>query len=168
MCMWTTKEAECQRTDVFELWCWRRLLRLPWRREIKPINLKGNRFWIFIERTDAEAEASVLWPPDAKNWLTGKDPEAGKDWRWEKGMTENEMVGWHHWLVGHEFEKVPGVGDGQGSLTCYSPWGCKESDMTTGKTIALIIWVFVSKVISLLFNMLSRFVLAFFHGASIF
>ena len=73
----------------------------------------------------------ILWPPDAKNWLLGKDPDAGKDWRQEeKGTTEDEMVGWHHRLNGHEFEEAPGVGDGQGSLACCSPWGCKEVDMT--------------------------------------
>ena len=82
-------------------------------------------------RTDPEAETLVLWPPDAKNWLTGKDPNAGKDWRQEeKGKTEDEMVGWHHWLNGHEFEHALGVGDGQGSLARCSPWGRKESDMT--------------------------------------
>ena len=100
-------------------------------KEIKPVNPRGNQLWIFIGRIDAEAEAPILWTPDAKNWLTGKDTDAGKDWRWEeKGMTEDEMVGWHHWLSGHEFEQAPRVGDGQGSLACCSPWGCKESDMT--------------------------------------
>ena len=100
-------------------------------KEIKPVNPKGNQSWIFIGRTDAETEAPILWPFDGKNWLTGKDPNAGKDWRWqEKGMTEDEMVGWYHWLNGHEFEQAPGVGDGQGSLACWSPWGCKESDTT--------------------------------------
>ena len=100
-------------------------------KEIKPVNLKGNQSWIFIGRTDAEAETSILWPPDAKNWLIWKDPDAGKDWRQEeKGATEDEMVGWHHWLDGHELEQDLGVGDGQGSLACYSPWGCKEMDMT--------------------------------------
>ena len=87
--------------------------------------------WIFIGQTDANAETAILWPPDAKNWLTGKDSDAGKDWRQEKkGMTEDEMVGWHHWPNGHEFEQAPGVGDGQGSLACCSPWGGKESDTT--------------------------------------
>ena len=97
----------------------------------KEIKLKGNQLWIFIGRTDAEAETPVLWPPDVKNWLIGKDLDAGKDWRREeKGMTEDEMVGWHHQLDGHEFEQAPGVGDGQGGLACCSPWGHKESDMT--------------------------------------
>ena len=95
-------------------------------KEIKPVNPKGNQSWIFMGRTDAEAESPILWPPDAKNRLIRKDPDAGKDWRQEeKGMTEDEMVGWHHWLNGNEFERAPGVGEGQGSLAC-----CKESDMT--------------------------------------
>ena len=92
---------------------------------------KGNQSWIFIGRTDAEAETSILWPPDAKNWLIGKDPDAGKDWRQEKkGTTEDKIVGWHHRLYGHEFEYALGVDDGQGSLVCCSSWGRKESDMT--------------------------------------
>ena len=100
-------------------------------KESQPVNPKGNQSWIFIGRTDAEAETLILWLPDVKNWLIWKDPDAGKDWRWEeKGMTEDEMVGWHHWLDGHEFEHAPGVGDGQGSLVCCNPWGCKEPDMT--------------------------------------
>ena len=100
-------------------------------REIKLVNPKGNQSWAFTGRTDAEAETLVLWPPDAKNWLTGKDPDAGKDWRQEeKGTTEDEMVGWHHWLDGHGFEQAPGVGEGQGSLVCCRSWGHKESDTT--------------------------------------
>ena len=99
--------------------------------EIKPVNLKVNQSWIFIGRTDAKAETPILWSPDVKNWLIGKDPNAGKDWRQEEnGMTEDEMVGWHHQLDGQEFEQVPGVGDGLGSLACCSSWDCKESDMT--------------------------------------
>ena len=98
---------------------------------LKPVSPKGNQFWIFIGRTDAEAEIPILWPLGVKNWLIGKDPNAGKDWRQEnKVMTEDEMVGWHHQLHGHEFEESPGVGDGQGSLTYCSPWGHKESDLT--------------------------------------
>ena len=100
-------------------------------KEIKPISHKGDQSWVFIGRTDAEAETAVLWPPDVKNWLIGKDPDAGKDWRQEeKWTTEDEIVGWHHWLNGHEFEQAPGVGDRQGSLACCSPWGFKELDMT--------------------------------------
>ena len=100
-------------------------------KEIKPVNTKENQFWIFIGRTDAEAEAPIVWPSDVKNWLIGKDPDAGKDWgQEEKGMTEDEMVEWHHWLNGHEFEHAPEVGDGQGSLVWCSPQGCKMLDMT--------------------------------------
>ena len=91
-------------------------------KEIKPVNPKGNQSWIFIGRTDAEAETPILWPPD-ENWLIWKDPDAGKDWRQEeKGTTEDEMVGWHHWLNEHEFEQAPGDGEGQRSLACCSPW----------------------------------------------
>ena len=98
-------------------------------KDIKSVNPKGNQSWIFIGRTDAEAP--ILWPPDAKNWLIEKDRDAGKDWKQEeKETTEDEMVGWHHWIDGDEFEQGPGVGDGQGSLTCCSPWGRKESDTT--------------------------------------
>ena len=100
-------------------------------KEIKPVNPEGNQSQIFIGRTDAEAETLTLWPPDPKNSLTGKDPDAGKDWRQkETGMTDDGMVGWYHWLDGHEFEQAPGVDDGQGSLACFSPWGHKESDTT--------------------------------------
>ena len=100
-------------------------------KEIKPVNHKGNQFRIFIGRTDAKAETPILWPPDAKNWLIRKDPDAGQDWRQEeKGTTEDEIVGWHHRFNGHESEHALGVGDGQGSLACFSPWGHKESDMT--------------------------------------
>ena len=99
-------------------------LKTPQTRWLKEENsiIPQNQSWIFTGRTDAKVEATVLWPPDAKNWLIGKDPDAGKDWRQEeKGMTEDEMVGWHHQLEGHELEQAPGVGDGQGSLTCCSP-----------------------------------------------
>ena len=96
-----------------------------------PVNPKGNQSWIFIGRTDAEADTLILWPPDGKNWLIGKDPDTGKGLRpEEKWMTEDEMVGWHPWLNGHELEQALGVGDGQGYLVCYSPWGCKELDTT--------------------------------------
>ena len=95
------------------------------------VNPKGNQSWIFIGRTDAEAEAPILWPPDANSQLIRKDPDAGKDWRQEEmGTTEDEVVGWHHQLNGHEFEQAPKDGDGQGSLVCCSPWGRKESDTT--------------------------------------
>ena len=121
---WTIKKAECRRIDAFELWCWRRLLSPLDFKEIQPVHPKGNEPWIFIGRTDAEAETPILWPVDVKNWLIGKDPDNGKHRRWEeKGTTEDEMVGSHHRLDGHEFEQALGVGDGQGSLVCYNPWG---------------------------------------------
>ena len=100
-------------------------------KEIQPVHPKGDQSWVFIGRTDAEAGTPILWPPHAKNWLIGKDPDAGRDWgQEEKGTTEDEMAGWHHWLDGREFEWAPGVGDGQGGLVCYDSWGCKESDTT--------------------------------------
>ena len=99
-------------------------------KEIQSVHPKGNQSWIFTGRTDAEAEAPILWPPDAKNWLIGKDPDAGKDWRQEKGKMKDEMVGWHHQFNGQEFEQASGAGDGQGSLACCSPWGHKELDTT--------------------------------------
>ena len=98
-------------------------------KEIQPVNPQGNQSWIFIGRTDVEAENPILWLPDVKNWLIGKDAIAGKNWRQEK-MTEDEMLGWHHQLDRHEFEQALGVGDGQGSLACFSPRGLKELDMT--------------------------------------
>ena len=129
---WTIKKAEHRRINAFELWCWRRLLESPLDcKETQSVNPKGNQSWIFTGRTDAEAETPILWPPDVKKWLIGKDPDAGKDWRQEeKGTTEDEMVGWHHQLNGHGFGWTPGVGDGQGGLACCSAWGCKESDTT--------------------------------------
>ena len=107
-CFWTVVLEE---TLESSLYC----------KKIKPVNPEGNQSWIFIGRTDAESEAPILWPPDLKNWLTGKDPDAGKDWRQEKGTAEDEMVAWHHWLDGHEFEQAPGTDDGQGSLA-YCSW----------------------------------------------
>ena len=100
-------------------------------KEIQPVHPKGNQSWVFIGRTDVKAETPVLWPPDMKSWLIWKDPDVGKDWgQEEKGTTEDEMVGWHHQLNGHEFGYTLGVGNGQGGLVCCSSWGCKESDMT--------------------------------------
>ena len=101
------------------------------RKEIQPVHPKGEQSWLFIGRTDVEAETPILWPPDVKSWLIGKDSDAGKDWgQEEKGTTENEMVGWHHRLSGHGFGWTPGVGYGQGGLVCCSSWGHKESDTT--------------------------------------
>ena len=106
-------------------------------KEIKPVSPKGNQPWMFIWRTltssspDTEGELPILWPPDVKSWLIGKDTDAGKDWGQEKkGATEDKMVAWHHWLNGHESEKAQGAGDGQGGLACCSSWGRKESDTT--------------------------------------
>ena len=119
---------------VLKNWCFwtvvlQKILEHPLNcKEIQPVHPRGNQSWIFTGRTDAEAETPILWPPDTKSWLIWKDPDAGKDWRQhKKGTTEDEMVGWYHWLDGHEFEQALGVGDGQGGLACCSPWGHKES-----------------------------------------
>ena len=112
--------------------------------EIKPVHPKGNQFWIFIGRIDAEAETPKLWPPDAKDWLMGKDPNAGKYWRQEeKRTTEGEMVGWHHWLDGHEFEQAPGVGDGQGSLVCCRDWIAKIQTKLSNWTELILFIYFI-------------------------
>ena len=128
---WTIKKSERQRIDAFELWCWRRLLRVPWTAR------RSNQSILKEISPEYSLEGLMLklkhqyWPPDEKNWLIGKDPDAGKDWRQEeKGTTEDKMVRWQHQLDGHEFEQASGVGDGQGSLAYCSPWGCKESDTT--------------------------------------
>ena len=129
--MWAldVKKVEHQRIDVFEVWCWRRLLRVPWTARRSNQSLLKDEY--SLEGTGAEAEAPILWSPDMKNRFIGKDPDAGTDWRQEeKGVTEDEMAGWHHWLNGHEFEQTPGVVDGQRSLVCYSLRGCKELDTT--------------------------------------
>ena len=134
VCMWELDHKEgwelknwCIQTVVLE-----KTLESPLdSKESKPVNPKGTQSWIFIERTDAEAETPILWPPDVKSQLTEKDSDAGKDWRQkEKGMTEEEMVGWHHRFDEHEFEQAPGDGERQRSLVCFSPWGHKESDTT--------------------------------------
>jgi len=125
--MW---ELDYKESWVLKDWCFWTVVSektlespLDWK-EIQPVHPKGNQSRIFIGRTDAEAETPILWPPDAKNWLIGKDPDVGKDWMWEeKGMTENEMFGWHHLLSGHGFRWTPGVGDGQGGLTCWDTNG---------------------------------------------
>ena len=128
---WTIKKVEHWRIDAFELWFWSLLLKVPFKQRDQTVNHKGNQSWIFFGGTDAGAESPILWPPDAMNWLIGKDPDAGKDWRQEeKGATKNEMVVWHHEFDRDEFEQAPGVGDGQGGLACCSPWGHKELDTT--------------------------------------
>ena len=111
---WTVKKAECRRIDAFELWCWRRLLRVPWiaRRSNQSI-LKEISPWDSFGRNDAKAETPVLWPPHVKSWLIGKDSDAGRDWgQEEKGTTQDEMAGWHHWLDGRKSDWTPGVGEG--------------------------------------------------------
>ena len=117
---WTVKKAEHWRIDAFELWCWRKLLKSPLDcKEIQPVHSEGDQPWDFFGRNDAKAETPVLWPPPVNSWLIGKDSDAGSDWgQEEKGATQDEMAGWHHWLDGHESEWTPGVGDGQGGLAC--------------------------------------------------
>ena len=129
---WTTKAADHWKIDAFELWCWRRLLRVPWSaRRSNQLILKAISPEYPFEGLMLKLKFQLLWPPDVKNWLTGKDPDARKDWKQEKkGTTEDEMVGWHHRLDRHEFEQAPGVCDGQRSLVCCSPWGHKKSDAT--------------------------------------
>ena len=128
---------DCEESWVPKNWCFwtvvlEKTLESPLDcKEIQPVHPKGDQSWVFIGGTDGEAETPVLWPPHVKSWLIGKDSDAGRDWgQEEKGMTEDEMAGWHHWLDAHEFEWTPGVGDGQGGLACCNPWGCKESDTT--------------------------------------
>ena len=140
---------------VLKNWCF--LIVVLWKtlessldfKEIKPINPKGNQPWIFTGKTDAEAEAPILWPPKLKSWLTGKDSEAGKDRRQEeKGTKEDEMVGWYHWFNGHEFEQTLGDSEGQGSLACCIPWGCKELDTTARlnkHVIEYLVWQLIPK-----------------------
>ena len=121
---WTVKKAECRRIDAFELWCWRRPLDC---KEIQPGHSEGDQPWDFFGRNDAKVETPVLWPPHAKSWLIGKDSDAGRDWgQEEKGMTEDEMARWHHWLDGRESGWTPGVGDGQGGLAYCDSWGRKS------------------------------------------
>ena len=139
----TIKKAEHWRTDAFELWCWKRLFRVPWtaRRSNQSILKEINHEYSLEGLTDAEAEAPILWPPDAKSWLIGKDPDDGKDWGQEvKEATEDEMVRWHYQLKRHEFEQTPGDSEGQGRLTYCSPWGCKESDMPEWLNNTLLLW----------------------------
>ena len=128
-------ELDYKESWVLKNWCfWTGVLEKTFEspldcKEIQPVHPKGNQSWIFTGRTDAETP--ILRPPDVKNRLIGKDSDTGKDWRREeKGLTEDEIFGWHHWLNGHEFEQAPGAGDGQGGLVCCTPWGCKELDTT--------------------------------------
>ena len=125
---WILNKAECCRIDAFELWCHRRLLRFPWTaRRSNQSTLKKSSWNIHWKDW---WWSPILWPPDVKAWYMRQNPVAGKDWRQEeKGMKEDEMVGWHQRLNGHELEPAPGDGEGQGSLVCCSPWGYKELDM---------------------------------------
>ena len=132
--MW---ELDCEESWAPKNWCFwtvvlEKTLESPLDcKEIQPVHPKGDQSWVFIGRTDAEAETPVLWPPHVKSWLIGKDPDAGRDWgQEEKGTTEDEMAGWHHWLDGHEFGWTLGVGDGQWGLACCDSWGHKELDTT--------------------------------------
>ena len=132
-------------------------------KEIKPVDTKGNQLWGFIGRTDGEAEAPVLWPPDAKSWLIRKDPDEGEDWgQAEKGMTEDEMAGWHHRLDGLESEWTPGVGDGQGGLACCGSWGRKELDTT--ERLNWIDWIHAKALRAVHGKMLAIFTTSFIYS----
>ena len=128
---WTIKKAEHWRTDAFELWCWRRLLRVPWTAKrsnqsiLKEINPKYSLEGLMLKLKKLQYFGCLMQWINVMNWLIRKDPDAGKDWRQEKGTTEDEMVGCHHCFSGHEFEQAQGVGDGEGSLACHSPYGCR-------------------------------------------
>ena len=134
VCMW---ELDYKESWVPRIWCFwtvvlEKTLDSPLDcKEIQPVHPKGDQSWVFIGRTDVEAETPILWPPYAKSWVIGEDPDAGRDWgQEEKGTTEDKMVGWHHGLNGHGSGWTPGAGDGQGGLVCYGSWGRKESDTT--------------------------------------
>ena len=136
--MW---ELDCEESWMLKNWCFwtvvlEKTLGSPLDcKEIQPVHSKGDQSWVFIGRTDAKAGTLIFCPPHAKSWLIGKDSDAGWDWgQEEKGTTEDEMAGWHHWLDGHEFRWTPGVGDGQGGLACCDSWGRKESDMLSDWT----------------------------------
>ena len=134
VCMW---ELDCEESWTLKDWCFwtvvlEKTLESPLDcKEIQPVHSEGDQPWVFLGRNDAKAETPVLWPPHTKSWLIGKDSDAGRDWgQEEKGMTEDEMAGWHHRVDGHESEWTPGVGDGQGGLVCCDSWGRRELDMT--------------------------------------
>ena len=145
-------ELDCEESWVPKNWCfWTVVLEKTFESPLdcKEIQPEGDQSWVFFGRTDAKAETPILWPPDAKSWLTGKDSDAGRDWgQEEKGTTEAEMAGWHHRLNGHEFEWTPGVGDGQGGLACCDSWGRKESDTTERWNWTELNWMNTSSIIS--------------------
>ena len=126
-------------------------------KEIQPVHSKGNQPWDFFGRNDAKAEIPVLWPPHAKSWLIGKDSDAGRDWGQEKGTTEDEMAGWHHWLDGRESEWTPGVGDRQGGLACCNSWGRKELDMTERLIWSDLVWMSSASIQKLFCGICSAF-----------
>ena len=141
-------ELDCEESWAPKNWCFwtvvlEKTLECPLDcKEIHPVHPIGDQSWVFIGRTDAKAETLILWPPHAKSWLIGKDPDAGRHWgQEEKGMTEDEMAGWHHRLDGSEFEWTPGVGDGQGGLACCDSWGHKESDTTERLNWTELNWI---------------------------
>ena len=145
--MW---ELDCGEGWALKNWCFwtvvlEKTLESPLDcKEIQPVHPKGDQSWVFIGRTDAKAKTPILWPPHAKSWFIGKDPDAGRGWgQEEKGTTEDEMAGWHHQLNGHEFGWTPGVGDGQGGLACCDPWGRKESDTTERLDWTELNWVYI-------------------------
>ena len=164
--MW---ESDCEESWVPKNWCFwtvvlEKALESPLDcKEIQPVHPKGDQSWVSIGRTDFEesvqvwnSETPILWPPDAKSWLIWKDPDAGKDWGQEKGTTEDEMAGWHHWLSGQGFGWTLGVGDGQGGLACYGSWGRKESDTTEQLKWTELNWTELNWTESLWFYSVAR------------
>ena len=153
--MW---EFDCEEDWALKNWCFwtvvlQKTLESPLDcKEIQPVHSKGDQPWVFFGKNDAKAETPVLWPPHAKSWFIGKDSDAGRDWgQEEKGTTEDEMAGWHHWLDGHGSQWTPGVGDGQGGLACCNSWGRIESDRTERLILSDLIWFFVFTSICLHF-----------------
>ena len=153
--MW---ELDCEESWAPKNWCFwpvvlEKTLESPLDcKEIQPVHPKRDQSWVFIGRTDAKAETPILWPPDVKSWLIGKDPDAGKDWgQEEKGATEDEMAGWHHWLDGHEFGLSPGDGDGQGGLACCDSWGCKDWATELNWAVAKLIFTWLCTTLDSLF-----------------
>ena len=173
------RELDCEKSWAPKNWCFwtvvlEKTLESPLDcKEIQPVHFKGDQSWVFIGRTDAKAETPVLWPPHGKSWLIGKDPDAGRDWgQEEKGMTEDEMAGWHHRLDAYEFRWTPGVGDGQGGLACCGSWGHKESDTTERlnwtELIDLLLFCHTLGFYLVNFFSLTYVLIFFLHSLSIF